>query len=277
MIVLTQTNLCRKYNTSAGTFKLTEGKNNPTPFLTLKANIGGQITSDKNKYSENKYVTGDQARYIYRKVESGNIINANTLKQEIDQDGELNRLDDTSRDINPYRELIVNTAEKVETILSPMEQWSILSNIVNYIQYNKHPKSFHNLNIRAVNKQKYERKSNTENEERQMLELDFGDMPEKLKEEYLDVYEGIQSEILCTTRFDEISDLSTTYLGRVNTTKTSKIKAEESFPISEQGYIIRKLLDGTECQILLDTGASTSFMSNYFHLNHFIPYPNSHE
>ena len=37
-----------------------------------------------------------------------------------------------------------------------------------------------------------------------MLELDFGDMPEKLKEEYLDIYEGIQSEILNTTTFDEI-------------------------------------------------------------------------
>ena len=39
-----------------------------------------------------------------------------------------------------------------------------------------------------------------------MLELDFGDIPEKLKKEYLDVYEGIQSETLSTTRFDENSD-----------------------------------------------------------------------
>ena len=37
-----------------------------------------------------------------------------------------------------------------------------------------------------------------------MLKLDFGDTPEKLKEEYLDAYEGIQSEIFSTTRFDEI-------------------------------------------------------------------------
>ena len=50
-----------------------------------------------------------------------------------------------------------------------------------------------------MNKGKYERKSITE-KERQMLELDIGDMPEKLKEEYLDVYNGIQSEILSTTR-----------------------------------------------------------------------------
>ena len=38
-----------------------------------------------------------------------------------------------------------------------MEQWSILSNIVNYIQYDKHPKNFHNLNIRAANKEKYKK------------------------------------------------------------------------------------------------------------------------
>ena len=49
--------------------------------------------------------------------------------------------------------------------------------------------------------------------------------------------------------------------------KASKIKAEERFPISEQFYIVGKLLDGTECQILLDTGASKSFMlkSHYLH------------
>ena len=36
-----------------------------------------------------------------------------------------------------------------------------------------------------------------------MLELDFGDTLEKLKGQYLEVYEGIQSEILSTTRFDK--------------------------------------------------------------------------
>ena len=69
-----------------------------------------------------------------------------------------------------------------------MEQWSILIIVVNYIQYDKHPKSFYNLNIKAVNKRKHKRRSNKE-EERQMLELDFGDTQEKLKGEYLDVYD----------------------------------------------------------------------------------------
>ena len=70
-----------------------------------------------------------------------------------------------------------------------------------------------------------------------MLELDFGDMPEKLKEEYVDKNDGIQSEILNTTRFGENSDLSTTYLGGVDTTRASKIKVEETFPISQPGYV----------------------------------------
>ena len=112
-----------------------------------------------------------------------------------------------------------------------------------------------------------------------ILDLDFEDTPEKLKGEYLDVYESIQSEILSTTRFDENSDLSTTYLGWVDLIKNCKIKVEKSFSISEQGYTMGKFLDGTECQVLLDTGASKSFMSKSHYLcsNHFIPYPNLHQ
>ena len=44
------------------------------------------------------------------------------------------------------------------------------------------------------------------------------------------------------------------------------MRAEESFPISEHGYTLGKLLDGTECQLLLDTGASKSFMSKLFYM-----------
>ena len=63
---------------------------------------------------------------------------------------------------------------------------------------------------------------------------------------------------LYTTNFDENSDLSTTYLGRIDITRLDKIKAKERFPISEQGYRVGNLLDGIECHILLDTGASKS-------------------
>ena len=80
------------------------------------------------------------------------------------------------------------------------------------------------------------------------------------------MYDGVQTELLNTIRFDENSDLSTTYLGRTDLTKATKIKAEEKLSISEQGYTVGKLLDGTECQILLDTGDSKSFMSKLHYL-----------
>ena len=91
-------------------------------------------------------------------------------------------------------------------------------------------------------------------------------MPHKLCKEYLDVYEGIQSEIVNTTRFDENSDLSTTYLGISDKTRNVNLKAERSFPISEQGYTLCKQLDRTECQLLLDTSASKSFISKSFYM-----------
>ena len=99
----------------------------------------------------------------------------------------MSKLDDTSGEVNPYRELIVNNAEKIETVLSQMEQWSILSNVVNYIQFDKHPRNFHSLSISAVNKEKHKRNLSNEEEERYVLELDFWDMPETLKGEYLDM------------------------------------------------------------------------------------------
>ena len=92
-------------------------------------------------------------------------------------------------------------------------------------------------------------------------------MPEKLKGEYLDMYEGIQSEILTTIRFYENSDLRIPYLGGVDKTRASRMKVEERFPISEEGYTVGKLLDRTEFQILLDTEASKPLMSKSHYLH----------
>ena len=49
-------------------------------------------------------------------------------------------------------------------------------------------------------------------------------------------------------------------------TRNQVIKAEEKFPISGQGYMHGKLLDNTECSILIDTGASKSYMSKSYYM-----------
>ena len=82
----------------------------------------------------------------------------------------------------------------------------------------------------------------------------------------MDIYEGIHSEVVSSNRFDENSDISTIYLGRVDRENQHKLKAEDSFPISEHGYTPGRLLDGTECHLLLDTCASKSFMSKSFYM-----------
>ena len=99
------------------------------------------------------------------------------------------------------------------------------------------------------------------NEEKDFREVYFGTTSQNLQDEYLDVYEGIQTDIVSSSRFDENSDISMTYLGRIRQEESqNKLKAEESFPISENSYTLGRLLNDMKCHLLLDTGASKSFM-----------------
>ena len=82
----------------------------------------------------------------------------------------------------------------------------------------------------------------------------------------MDIYEGFHSEVVSSNRSDKNSDISTTYLGRVDKENQHKSKAEESFPLLKHGYTLGRLLDGTECQLLLDTGESKSLMSKSFYM-----------
>ena len=98
------------------------------------------------------------------------------------------------------------------------------------------------------------------------LEMDFGESPEIMKSRYIDVYDDVYAEVVMTSRFDENVDLSTTYLGRIDMKREEVMKAEESIPISEQGFVMGKLMNSEECQILLDTGVSKSYMSKSYYL-----------
>ena len=133
------------------------------------------------------------------------------MHQEIEQERQLNRIGiQVERQIHTK----INSQQcRIEPLLTQMEQWFILSNTLNYIQYDRHPKKYHSLGISMVNKCG---KNLCTKKERDILELDYGPTQDILREEYLDVYERIQSEILNTTRFDKNSDLSTTYLGKAD-------------------------------------------------------------
>ena len=104
--------------------------------------------------------------------------------------------------------------------------------------------------------------------EQEMLKtsIDLSGVLEKLKSDYLDVYDGVYVEVISTNRFDEDTDLSTTYLGQVDMSRKTEVKAEESFAMNAAGHSRGELLDGTECEILIDTGASKSYMSKSYYM-----------
>ena len=134
------------------------------------------------------------------------------------------------------------------------------------MQYNKNPNDSHSMIIKPVNTNNIHKGIRGKNKNESSLRVSLADSLGRSKEEYLDKYEEVRPEIWNSTRFDENSDLSTTYLGKINTTQDKDLAIAEKFPITEQGYAVGKLLDGIECQILLDTGASKSFMSKSYYL-----------
>ena len=110
------------------------GRDDTTTFVPLDFRIGGQ---SRDSYpTVGQHLTRDQAKYVYKKVETGEI-NMDTIQQEIEQEKQLNRMDDRNGEINLYGELIVNDVEKIEPPMTQMEQWSILSNVLNYVQHSK--------------------------------------------------------------------------------------------------------------------------------------------
>ena len=242
------------------------GRDEAATFLPLDSRIGGQ--SRDSHPTVGQYLTRDQARHIYKKVETGEIINVDLVKHEIDQEKQLSQIDDDSGEVKLYRECVVNNAEKIEMQKTQMEQWSILSNSLNYVQHSRFNSMNHSLNIKPVNRYKIKPNDSSFPSERKFNEVDFGANSQNLQTEYLNVYERIQSDIIISNRFDENSDISMMYLGKIGQEESqNKLKAEESFPISENGYTSGRLLDGTKCQLLLDTGTSKSFMSKSFYMH----------
>ena len=165
------------------------GRDDAAAFLPLDFKTGGQ-----NKDSHptvGQYLTRDQARYIYKKVETGESINTDTVQQEIDQETQLSKLDDDNGEENPYRELLVNNAERIEMQKTQMEQWSILSNLLNYVQHSRFTSMNHSLDIKPVNKYNIKSNDSLSLSDREFREVDFGKAPQNLQDEYLDMCEGI--------------------------------------------------------------------------------------
>ena len=200
-------------------------------------------------------LTEKQTDYVYKTIEEGNIISSKATTYETMQ----------NQNDNAYRKVVLNKVFREEDKSPKMRNWSIYSDNIRYVQHKQMTPQ--NLNTDTLDYRHHkELYVKLKEEERERLDIDFGIYPYVLKLKYLDMYEGVYAAMVYDNKFNENSDLSTTYLGQIEMMRDTKIKAEERFPITGQGFASGKLLDGTECQILLDTGATKSYMSKSYYL-----------
>ena len=200
-------------------------------------------------------MTEKQIDYVYKVIEEGNISNTKPITSEMMQ----------NQDDNPYEKVVLNKVFREEDKSPEMRNWSIFSDNVRYIQNEQKTPQSLNIDILDYRHHK-ELYFKLKGEERETLEVDFRVYPDILRSKYLDVYEGVYAEMVYANKFNENSDLSMTYLGKTKLTRDTKIRAEERFPITSQGFASGKLLDGTDCQILVDTSATKSYMSKSYYL-----------
>ena len=200
-------------------------------------------------------LTEKQAEHVYKAMEKGNMINTKAMTNEMTQD----------QGDNPYKRVVLNNVYKVPERCLEMMNWSIFSDNIRYVQHDQ--MTTQNLSFDTLDYRNHKDLYLQLKEEPLLaLDGDFGLYPDMTKARYLDIYEYIYAEMVYASKFDENSDLSTTYLGQTNMTRSTRIKVEERFPTTGQGFASGKLLDGTECQILLDTGATKSYMSKSYYL-----------
>ena len=169
-------------------------------------------------------LTERQTDHIYKVIEKGDMINTKIMTCETAQ----------MQDVNPYKKVVLNKVFKEDK--SPeMRNWSIFSDNVRYVQHDQVTPQ--NLNIDTLDYRDHkELYLKLREEKRETLDIDFGLYPDVIKTRYLDVYKGIYAEMVYANKFNENSDLSMMYLGQTKIMRDTKIKAEERFPITGQGF-----------------------------------------
>ena len=205
----------------------------------------------------------DQTKHIYDKIETGEEIRIRNWFRRIFLT--LSKQETFANHVNQYEQALLSD-RYTRRNNAEMDQWSILSDNIVYVK-SKDSDIMNGIEMKSIDYREHMgmyRKMNKEGGER--VVIDFGESPEVMKSRYMDVYDNVYAEVVKTSRFDENVDLSTTYLGRIDMKREEVLQAEESFPISEQGFVKGKLTNGKECQILLDTGESKSYMSKSYYL-----------
>ena len=225
--------------------------------------VSNNPTESKISSTEDlKSPTKDKVKITSNRANASSEINNHTTEKGIIRDLEVKSQKEIKEnlEVNSCKDVMLNEPNKNKD-QTPMEEWSILSDYVKYVMHDKSV-VIQKLSINSMNyRQNKDLYTSLNNEQTIKTNLNFGNSPENLKADYLDMYRGVYVEVISTDRFDEDTDISTTYLGQVDMARDTEVRAEESFPMTTRGYTRGQLLGGTECDVLIDTGTSKSYMS----------------
>ena len=109
-------------------------------------------------------MTQDQGRHIYKKVEMDKIINIETMNQEIEDDKVTrNRLKEEEDDTesNPYQMAILNNTFKNDNKTVQMINWSILSDLIKYIDVSSCSDMIPSLTVKPLDYKQHKRLYNS--------------------------------------------------------------------------------------------------------------------
>ena len=233
-------------------------------------------------------MTEAEVQTIYECLEEDQIVSPIHFSNEIDRSRSLRKLAYSKMDEmleetgpqNPYEFMMMNPNQSppmpprktddyyVMTNMrnkpsntQDMEDWSILSTEIHYAHQNLHNgKSLMVLD----GQQKILEEWITSSTAPTLAPINLPEDP--VVKEYMDQYDSITHKLHDTTSFHDNRDVSTTYLGKEIITQEDVFTPELKIPISTDSHTIGQVVGGSLLKILIDTGASKSYMSRAYYM-----------
>ena len=206
------------------------------------------------------------------------------LEHILEEEGPLNPYEHAL--LHPYHELPTKTPEIEDFYdmysqgpktpnMQNMEDWSILSTDIHYA----HQKSVGTNNLLVLGGQEKLLQEWVSSENAPKLQAtNLPDTP--LMKDYLDQYDSISNKLHDTKSFHDNRDVSTTYLGPGQHNRTDEFQPELSIPMTINSHTQGRILGGNRIDMLLDTGASKSYMSKAYYMKnptlHSLPKYDTH-
>ena len=80
-----------------------------------------------------------------------------------------------------------------------MVTWSVLSDVVKYVQYNQYTIGHYKLDVKTTEERYGTRMhKRLQNSEREIMKVNYDSNVESLKQEFLDIFKGVKSDVMYT-------------------------------------------------------------------------------